>query len=133
MGTLGPSSGRKIVSDEGRADHRVGRHAERPSRLAALDRSRRVPHTPPAHEVTRIATVAVALLVAAGCAGGHARPTAAALRHHYFLIGQRKCERSLKKAEAQRGQAELLAFIDTRGYPKRYRAAVGAGCRAARR
>jgi hypothetical protein len=80
--------------------------------------------------------VAVALLVAAGCAGGHARPTAAALRHHYFLIGQRKCERSVKKAEAQQGQAELLAFniaIDTRGYPERYRAAVGAGCRAARR
>jgi len=54
----------------------------------------------------------------------------------FFLIGQRKCERSLKKAEAQQGQAELLAFniaIDTRGYPKRYRAAVGAGCRAARR
>jgi hypothetical protein len=61
-------------------------------------------------------------------------PVTAAMGHHYFLVGERQCERTLRKAEAQQGAGQLLAFqiaIDTSKYPKQFRQAVSAGCRAA--
>jgi hypothetical protein len=84
--------------------------------------------------VTRIATAVGVLLLAVGCAGSHSSPSAATLRHHYYLVGERQCERTLRKAEAQQGSGELMGIrilIDTGKYPKEFRKAVSAGCQAA--
>jgi hypothetical protein len=62
-------------------------------------------------------------------------PVTAAMRHHYFLVSERDCRRTLKKIEAQQGSGQLLGFrfaIDLGKYPKEFRAAVEAGCQAAR-
>jgi hypothetical protein len=91
--------------------------------------------------VTRTLLVAAVLvgvpIVALGVARTEAQtplPVSAAIRHHYFLVGERDCQRTLKKIEAQQGSGQLLGFgiaMDPSNYPKDFRAAVVAGCRAA--
>ncbi len=77
-------------------------------------------------------------MAALGVAGTEAKtplPVTAVVRHHYFLVSERDCRRTLKKIEAQQGSGQLLGFgfaIDLGKYPKEFRAAVEAGCQAAR-
>jgi hypothetical protein len=78
--------------------------------------------------------VAPAPLVVARSEAQTPLPVTAAVRHDYYPIGERQCERTLKKAEAQQGSGQLLGFtiaIDTSKYPKEFRQAVAAGCQAA--
>lgn len=85
--------------------------------------------------MTRFATIAAVLVVAVGCAGSHDGPSAAAVHHHYFLIGKRECASTLKAAESQQGSGTLLGIgiapIDTSRYAKMYRHDVVLGCHAA--
>jgi len=56
------------------------------------------------------------------------------MHRHYFEIGKRQCQATLKKAEAQQGQGELLGFsiaMTTGEYPKEFRHDVAAECQAA--
>jgi hypothetical protein len=78
--------------------------------------------------------VPIAALVVAGTEHQTPLPVTAATRHHFFMVGERECEQTLKKAEAQQGDGQLLGFgvaIDPSPYPKDFRQAVSAGCRAA--
>lgn len=61
-------------------------------------------------------------------------PVTATMHHHYFEVGRRECEATLKKAEAQAPAGELLGFniaITTAEFPKEFRHNVSAGCQAA--
>jgi hypothetical protein len=61
-------------------------------------------------------------------------PSTEAMHHHYFEVGKSQCEATLKNAEAQQGQGQLLGFsigITTGAYPKEFRHDVSAGCQAA--
>ena len=89
-----------------------------------------------------VAAVLVGLPIAAlGVAGTEAQtplPVTAVLHHRYFLIGERECERALKKAEAHQEKAgdQLLSFavvVRTESYPQDFRNDVAAGCQAAQR
>ena len=56
------------------------------------------------------------------------------MRRNAFLAGKRECEKAIQKVEAQQGQGQLLGFAvlaDVGKYPKEFRQAVEAGCRAA--
>ena len=87
-----------------------------------------------------VAAVLVGLPIAAlGVARTQAQtplPVSAAMRRHYFLVGEHSCQRTVKKIEAQQGSGQLLGFrvvIDPGPYPQDFRAAVVAGCQVAQR
>jgi hypothetical protein len=97
----------------------------------------------------------LALLVAAGCAGGghHSSVNAllgapyvpswanAAFRRHYFLVGKRECARAFRigahshlpvpKAAVWVGPTIVSVSYVPKGVPKMYRQAAVAGCEAA--
>jgi hypothetical protein len=87
--------------------------------------------------MSRLAAIAVTLLLAVGCAGGgnqgaKARATpnaskslAASRHHHYFVVGKRECQRQLRH---QHG-FDSLVFVRTD--PASYAKDLEAGCRAA--
>ena len=88
--------------------------------------------------MTRLATLAAALLVAVGCAGGggpHNAPATPTINRsavvglerglHYFSIGERECRRQL------RHQHGPDALVLVRTEPSRYASEIEAGCQAA--
>lgn len=66
----------------------------------------------------RVAGIAAAVILAAGCAGGGHRLTAA--QRHYFNLGKRAC-----------GTQRPSPLFNPVLYPPNYRNAVIAGCSAA--
>ena len=92
---------------------------------------------------TAVVMLAIALLVAAGCAGSGDHRTAN-LHHHYFLIGKRLCAKAVRNAKQTlqpslpQGttlggsfQSGVRIAIDTHRFPQQYRHDVAAGCQAA--
>jgi len=86
----------------------------------------------------RVAALAAALVIAAGCAGGS---HAAQLHRHYFLVGKRECARLYRVLAIHptkppgvtmwTGVTLTAVRVGTRGVPKPYRRDLVAGCDAA--
>jgi hypothetical protein len=57
--------------------------------------------------------------------------SAAAQRHHYFMIGERECSTFIKRLPGSQGAIAQVFAINVSGYPAEYRGAVEAGCNAA--
>lgn len=72
--------------------------------------------------MTRLAAIATAMLLAAGCAFGSHHSSTPPLNRHYFNIGERACR-------PQDGGTDAL--FNPAVYPLKYRKAIRAGCAAA--
>ena len=87
-----------------------------------------------------VPATAIVIAIAAGAAlvvgrGGHGE-SAAALRRHYYDVGRRACRQAIPPAPSGDGSQSATSGvlfgvgISTRGVPKRYRAALIAGCQS---
>jgi hypothetical protein len=78
-----------------------------------------------------LALVAVPFGVFLGARAGSSG-SAGAERRHFFLVGERECAHTLGKLpQAGTGSGFRFGFLVSDRYPRAYRAAVEAGCKAA--
>jgi hypothetical protein len=97
---------------------------------ARYPRDGRLPRTHSQPGVTRLVAVAVALIVAVGCAGAHREVVVRGQlqpRRHFFLVGKQACKHLMKTTP----NSASVFVLDMNKYPAKYRRDVTDGCRVA--